>query len=110
MKNKCVYVAAAALLAGGTAFAQSSVFEGASDSYSAGFAACQRTSGHPDKHGTPEVVRKSEAMRGWKPANPAPEKARMLPATARPDAMAANEGHRPKDRGPASNGGPVSAK
>ena len=109
MKDKFVYVATATLLSGGMAFAQSSVFEGASDSYSAGFAACQRTSGHPDKHGTPEVVRKSEAVRGWKPANPAPEKAQTVPATTRPDAMAANEGSGPKDR-ESANEGPGSAK
>ena len=104
MKDKFVYVVTAALLSGGMVFAQSGVFEGASDSYSAGFAACQRTSGHPDKHGTPEVVRKSEAVRGWKPASPAPAKAQTVPATTRPGAMAANEGSGPQDRETATEG------
>ena len=93
----------------GTALAQESIFQGASDSYSAGFVECQRTSGHPDKHGTPELARKSEELRAWKPAN-TPARAQTARATTLPASMSANEGNSPKDDGLRPGGSPAGSK
>lgn len=112
MKNKLVYLATAALIASGTALAQSSVIESAIqtpilDSYTAGMLECQCATDHPDGHGVPERVRKSDAMRAkaWEAA-PAPGAA----ATAQPESMAANQTGSAKNKGSRPGHHPAGAR
>jgi hypothetical protein len=112
MKNKLVYLATAALIASGTALAQSSVIESPIqtpilDSYTAGMLECQCATDHPDGHGVPEFVRKSDEMRAkaWAAA-PAPKAA----VTAQPESMAANQAGSAKNKGPRPGHHPAGAR
>src|SRR6266542_6452720 len=97
MKNKLVYLATAALINSGAALAQSSailspVQTPILDSYTTGLLECECATDHPDGHGVPEFVRKSDEMRAraWEAAAPAPEAAKSDSRTAQRESMAAN--------------------
>jgi hypothetical protein len=100
LKNKFLYLATLALMAGGTALAQSSVFQQPSDSYSSDLQVCKRTGDHGDAHGVLGQVRRSERMRAFQPGNAAPGTAPELTATAQTETpMNANQGAAPRDSG-----------
>lgn len=100
MKSKFVYLAATVLFAG-TALAQSSIQTPILDSYTAALLECECSHDHPDGHGVPEFVRKSDEMRAkaWATETPAPEAAKSDSGMARPQAMAANVAGSAKNKG-----------
>ena len=115
MKSKFVYLAVfylatVALMASGTALAQSRALQSAIDSYSAGLAECQCASGHPDTNGKLGVVKEYERVKAWRPANTVFDMVRTMPETTRPGAMSANEGSNLKDNGSRPGDDPASAK
>ena len=87
----------AALIVSGTALAQSSAIGNPMptpilDSYTADLKACECSIDHPDAHGVPERVRKSDEMRekAWA-AQAASGTAHPVAATELPRAMSAND-------------------
>lgn len=112
MKSKFWYLATVALIASGTAFAQSSIIQTPIiDSYTADLLACECATDNHDGHGTPGFVRKSEEMRAkaWAPANNVLDTARTMPEPT-PGAMSANEGRSLKDTGSRPSDSQNSAK
>lgn len=109
-----MYLSTVALIASGTAFAQSGfVPTPIIDSYTAGLLECECSIDHPDGHGVPARVRKSDEMRAkaWEPANTVvdTDTARTVRETT-PGAMAANEGRRLKENRSRPSGSPAGAK
>ncbi len=116
MNNKFVYLAMSTLIVSGTALAQSSAIANPMptpilDSYTADLKACQCSIDHPDAHGVPERVRKTDEMRerAWA-GQTAPGTAQPVAATELPMAMSANEGSSRKLHGSRTGPGTLSAK
>ena len=106
----------AALIVSGTALAQSSAIGNPMptpilDSYTADLKACECSIDHPDAHGVPERVRKSDEMRekAWA-AQASSGTPHPVAATELPRAMSANAGSRPKLHGSRPSGSPAGAK
>ncbi len=107
MKNQFVYLMTVAMIAGGTAFAQSGTIQTPIlDSYTADLLSCTCATDNHDGHGTPGFVRKADEMRAkaWA-ANTDVDKARTMPETTRPGAMSANEGRNSRNTGARLGGG-----
>ena len=113
LNNKFLYLAMSTLIVSGTALAQSSAIANPMptpilDSYTADLKACQCSIDHPDAHGVPERVRKSDEMRAqaWA-SNTGSGAAQPVAATQLPASMSANEGSSRKlhgSRGPGTLG------
>ncbi|MGC2210702.1 MAG: hypothetical protein WA532_11375 [Candidatus Korobacteraceae bacterium] len=116
MNEKFVYLAMSALIVSGTALAQSSAIANPMptpilDSYTADLKACQCSIDHPDAHGVPERVRKSDEMRekAWA-SNKVSGATQPVATTQLPAAMSANEGSSRKLHGSRTGPGTSGAK